>query len=103
MQHITERDWKPTERGLAISITLEAAELLEHFQWDDYQKREDQAAIAEELADIVIYILQFAHKRQIAIGREVLAKLKKSAKKYPVGQTAEEHYRAKIAARHSKA
>lgn len=85
MAHIRARKWDKTNtsRGLAISISLEASELLEYFQWNEenFGSKDD---IASELADIFIYIVQFADKNSIDILPEALKKLEKSAKKYPV-------------------
>ena len=85
MAHVRERKWDTanTSRGLAISISLEASELLEYFQWSDenFGSNDD---LASELADIFIYMIQFADKNNIDILPEVLKKLEKSAKKYPV-------------------
>jgi len=82
-QHLEERDWhRNPPRGLAISIALEASELLEHYQWGDEPvgSREDLAA---ELADIFIYAFQFAQANQIDIVEAIQAKLHKAAEKYP--------------------
>lgn len=85
MQHVRARKWDQanTSRGLAISMPLEANELLEYFQWDEesFGSKED---IASELADIFIYMVQFADKNGIDLLPSVLGKLEKSAKKYPV-------------------
>ncbi len=83
MQHMAERHWENNPpRGLAISIALEANELLEHFQWQDAPIG-DKKEIAEELADIFIYAIQFAHHYDIDISQAIMQKLAKSAKKYP--------------------
>ena len=83
-----ERDWKQyhNEKDLAISISLEANELLENFQW-----KSSEAAIAEtkqnmkeEMADILIYLVQMADKMEIDLEQEVYEKLKKNAMKYPI-------------------
>lgn len=85
MTHVRARKWDQanTSRGLAISMSLEANELLEYFQWDEesFGSKED---IASELADIFIYMVQFADKNGIDLLPSVLEKLEKSAKKYPV-------------------
>lgn len=84
--HLEARDWQDNPpRGLAISIALEANELLEHYQWGDKPvgKRQD---LAEELADIFIYAFQFAHSNDIDIPTAILEKLDKAAKKYPADQ-----------------
>lgn len=65
-----------TPRNLAISLVLEASEVLEHFQW-----REESAspeALAEELADVLLYLLQIASLQKIDLGEAVLAKLAKN-------------------------
>lgn len=79
-----ERDWAKhhTPKNLAISIAIEAAELMELFQWDDYSKR-DQQKIEEELADILIYCFNLAESCQIDISSAFIAKLKAAEKKYP--------------------
>lgn len=82
-QHLIERDWHDNPaRGLAISIALEANELVEHYQWSDTPvgSRED---LAEELADIFIYAFQFAHANNIDITDAIIKKLAKAARKYP--------------------
>ena len=85
MTHVRARKWDQanTSRGLAISMSLEANELLEYFQWDEesFGSKEDMAS---ELADIFIYMVQFADKNGIDLLPSVLEKLEKSAKKYPV-------------------
>lgn len=73
-------------RNLAISISLEASELLEHFQWQNAQdaiadRKED---IAEEAADILIYLLQFADALDINLEEEVKKKMAKNRKRFPV-------------------
>lgn len=86
-----ERGWKEPVKSLAISIAIEAAELLEHFQWDDYAEyrdkrdaRERKREIAEELADVVIYLLSFAEKSDIDIAQAVFQKMEKNVQKYPL-------------------
>jgi len=82
-KHLEERDWMSSpSRGLAISIVLEASELLEHYQWQD-EPVGDKQALAEELADILIYAFQFALKNGIDIPAAIKQKLAKSAQKYP--------------------
>ena len=85
MAHVRARGWdeENTGRGLAISISLEASELLEYFQWQE-ESVGDTEDLASELADIIIYAIQFADKYGIDILPEVLKKLDKTAKKYPV-------------------
>ncbi|MCP9454334.1 nucleotide pyrophosphohydrolase [TM7 phylum sp. oral taxon 352] len=85
MSHIRARKWDKTNdsRGLAISLSLEANELLEYFQWGDKHigTKDDMAS---ELADIIIYAIQFAARFDINIPEAVAAKIAKQAEKYPV-------------------
>ena len=79
----TERDWKKfhTPENLAKSISIEAAELLEHFQWGkDY----DISEVADELADVFNYCILMAIELDLDINEIVLKKMKKNALKYPV-------------------
>lgn len=83
-QFNAERGWSSsTLRSMAISIVLEAAELLEHFQWDDYQPAERQD-IADELADVLSYCVSFAGALDIDIATAFFAKLERAKQKYPV-------------------
>lgn len=82
-RHLEERDWHHNpNRSLAISVSLEAAELLEHYQWgeDAVGEKED---IASELADILIYTFQIAHNERIDLAAAIIGKLEKTSKKYP--------------------
>ncbi len=82
-KHLEERDWHNNPpRGLAISLALEASELLEHYQWGD-EPVGGQEAIAEELADVLIYALQIAQVNNIDIATAINKKLHKAALKYP--------------------
>jgi NTP pyrophosphatase (non-canonical NTP hydrolase) len=68
-----------TPRSLAISLSLEANEVLEHFQWNDDVK--DQGELASELADVALYLLQIASISGIDLEQAVLQKLDKNAKR----------------------
>ncbi|NLE45971.1 MAG: nucleotide pyrophosphohydrolase [Chloroflexi bacterium] len=61
-----------TPRNIAISLSLEAAEVLEHFQWSE---QANKAALAEELADVTLYLLQLACLMEIDLEQAVLDKL----------------------------
>lgn len=65
-----------TPRNLAISLSLEANEVLEHFQWDD--RLDDPEALSSELADVMLYLLQIASLTGIDLENAVLTKLKKN-------------------------
>lgn len=78
-----ERDWKKfhTPENLAKSISIEAAELLEHFQWGkEYNLNE----VADELADVLNYCILMADALDLDIKEIVLNKIEKNAIKYPV-------------------
>lgn len=78
-----ERDWDQfhTPENLAKSICIEAAELLECFQWDnDFDKEH----LCEELADVLSYCIMLADRIDVDIEDIVLDKLEKTKKKYPV-------------------
>jgi len=60
-------------RNLAISLNLEAAEVLEYFQWKD--KLDDPQGLAEELADVALYLLQIASIAEIDLEQAILDKL----------------------------
>ena len=77
-----ERDWKRyhTPENLAKSISIEAAELLEHFQW---QKEYDKNEVVDELADVLNYCFLMADALDVDVKEIVLNKMKKNAIKYP--------------------
>lgn len=87
IQFVEKRNWGGNEdpRNLAISINLEASELLEHFQWSDAQTAidEQKEEIAEEAADILIYLLQFAHYADFDLHDAVKKKLAKNEQRFP--------------------
>lgn len=65
-----------TPRNLAISLNLEASEVLEHFQWDD--KVINQLELADELADVTLYTMQLASLSGIDLEQAVLNKLERN-------------------------
>ncbi|MBI4079934.1 dUTP diphosphatase [Candidatus Kaiserbacteria bacterium] len=81
----SERNWRRhhSSKNLAVSIAIEAAELMEHFHWDEYQEKNNED-LECELADIMIYCLYFAISNNIDIAKAVKKKVDKIAKKYPV-------------------
>jgi NTP pyrophosphatase (non-canonical NTP hydrolase) len=68
-----------TPRNLAISLSLEAAEILEHFQWREEPK--DQDELASELADVALYLLQLASVSGIDLEQAILKKLEVNARR----------------------
>jgi NTP pyrophosphatase (non-canonical NTP hydrolase) len=79
-----ERNWKQfhTPENLAKSIVLEAAELLENFQWQSGD--EEIENIKDELADVMTYCMLMCEHYQIDMKDIILKKMEKTSKKYPV-------------------
>ncbi len=79
-----ERDWSQfhTPENLSKSIVIEAAELLENFQWGPEQRNPEN--VREELADVMIYCILMADQLDIDIIKAMHDKLDKNNKKYPV-------------------
>ncbi len=78
-----DRDWKQfqTLENLAKSISIESAELLENFQWDnDY----DIKHVEEELADVLIYSYLMAITMNVDVKEMMLKKIEKNEEKYPI-------------------
>jgi len=89
-----ERDWKQfhNPKDVALSLLLEAGELLEIFQWQDaagvaQAARERKGDLADELADVLCYTLLMAHELGIDLSAALEAKLRKNALKYPVDKS----------------
>lgn len=89
------RNWKKyhTPKNLAISAVVELGELFEHFQWlsdeeileavKDPQKKED---IADEIADVIIYLVLLAHELEIDLDKAVDRKIRENKAKYPLSK-----------------
>jgi dCTP diphosphatase len=91
---ITERNWDRyhTPKNLAMSIAIEAAELMEHFQWVTnkhslimIQDEDAKAQVVDELSDILIYCLSLVNRIDVNISVAILNKLKRNEIRYPVG------------------
>lgn len=86
-----ERDWLRfhNPKDLAMSVSIEAAELLELFQWRSTEQstrfvQENREMVADEMADVAIYLLELADVSGIDLAKAIDAKLVKNAIKYPV-------------------
>ena len=86
-----ERDWDQfhSPRNLATALAVEAAELLEPFQWlDDAQARNlppaTRAAVEEEMADVLLYLVRLADRLDVDLERAAHAKIARNAEKFPV-------------------
>ena len=93
-QFAVERDWDQfhSPRNLAIALTVEASELLEHFQWIRDESpadlsTEQLAAVREELADVLLYLIRLADKLNVDLEAAAEDKLKKNAEKYPIAKS----------------
>jgi NTP pyrophosphatase (non-canonical NTP hydrolase) len=87
---VREREWEQfhTPKNLSMSIAIEAAELMEHFQWLTVEESKNLPAealadIGEELADIVIYALSLSNALDLDLSETILAKMDKNIRKYP--------------------
>lgn len=85
-----KRDWKQfhNPKDVAISLVLEASELMEHFQWKNPEEIEKHLAdkkddVADELADVLYWVLLMAHDLNIDIEQALIKKLEKNELKYP--------------------
>lgn len=86
-----EREWMKFHdpKNLATSITIEAAELLEHFQWKTGEEAaryavENREVVADEIADVAIYLFELADNIGIDLADAIHRKLDKNTAKYPV-------------------
>ena len=94
-QFVDARQWRQfhTPKNLSMSLAIEAAELMEHFQWLTPEQslavtadREKLQAIGEELADVFCYALALANELDLDIATTVRDKMVKNEQKYPASQ-----------------
>ena len=90
----SQRDWDQfhSPKNLASALTVEAAELLEHFQWlTEAQSRElpadKRVAVGEEMADVLLYLLRLSDQLNIDLVEAAKRKLTLNAAKYPVDRS----------------
>lgn len=93
-----ERDWEQfhNPKDLALSLVLEAAEVLEHFQWKSPEEIEkyvktNKADIAEELADVYYWVIYLSDRLGIDIAQAFTAAMAKNERKYPVAKAKGRH------------
>lgn len=81
---VSDRDWNQfhSPANLAKSISIESAELLECFQWDNENYNKEH--VLEELADVINYCVQMADKLDVDLDEIVNRKLDQTGKKYPI-------------------
>lgn len=92
---VEERDWQQfhSPKNLSMALAIEAAELMEHFQWIDLEAShalaedsEKLVAVGEELADVIAYSLALADVLGIDVADTVRAKMVKNIEKYPADE-----------------
>ena len=90
---VDERDWGQfqTPKNLSMALIVEAAELVEHFQWMQPQESDSLSAdkttqVSDELADILIYTVRLADRLGIDLEQAARDKLEKNRCKYPIGK-----------------
>lgn len=93
-----ERDWKQFHKpkDMALSLALEAAEVLEHFQWKNGKELEKyikthKREIGEELSDVLFWVLLMSHEFRIDLVKAFNEKMLKNAQKYPVEKSKGKH------------
>ncbi|MBX3415969.1 MAG: nucleotide pyrophosphohydrolase [Pirellulaceae bacterium] len=97
---VDEREWQQfhAPKNISMALAIEAAELMEHFQWIDSEASRrgalsdgEVAAIGEEMSDIFCYLMALANELGIDLTQAFLAKMEKNRQKYPA-----ETYRGKF-------
>lgn len=92
-EFMSARSWEQfhTPKNLSGAIAIEAAELMEHFQWltgeqatAAVQDETERAAVADELADVLIYALSLANALDVDVSAAVLGKLERNERRFPV-------------------
>ena len=90
-EFVDERDWQQfhSPKNLSMALAIEAAELMEHFQWITAAEsrqldEESMCAVSDELADVLCYALAIANELNIDVASALQQKMKKNREKYPV-------------------
>jgi len=98
LQFRDERDWQQfhNHKDVALSLVLEASEVLEHFQWKSpvevaVHGKEAREELSDELADVAVYLLELAHDLGIDLPQAIARKMAKNAVKYPVAKCKGRH------------
>lgn len=93
-----ERDWKQfhNPKDMALSLVLEAGEVMEHFQWKNKEEIEkyvktNKEKIGEELADVLYWVLLMSHDLKIDILDALDKKIRKNEKNYPIEKAKGKH------------
>jgi NTP pyrophosphatase (non-canonical NTP hydrolase) len=98
VKFVNERNWQKfhNPKDLAISLNLEAAEVLEHFQWKSPQEINDHVKnnkddISDELVDVLYWVLLMSHYLDVDLKKSFERKMKQNEKKYPVDKAMGKH------------
>ena len=90
---VAERDWDQfhSPKNLAMALSVEASELMEHFQWlTEAESRslapEKLAAVRDEMADVLVYLVRLADKLDVDLLDAAAKKIAKNAEKYPAAK-----------------
>ena len=92
---VSARDWEKfhAPKNISMALAIEAAELMEHFQWVTVQAsrevssdRDKLAAVGEEMADVLCYLLALANELDIDLAQTLQAKMVKNEQKYPADE-----------------
>jgi len=93
-----DRNWKQfhNPKDLALSLNLESAEVLEHFQWKNNKELEEYVeknkdVIGQEIVDVIYYCLLLSHEINVDINKAFIQKMKLNNKKYPVKKAKNNH------------
>lgn len=93
-----DRDWKQfhNPKDMALSLVLEATEVMEHFQWKDKKEIEkylktNKEDIADEIADVLYWVLLMSHDLNIDLVKALENKIIKTEKKYPIEKAKGKH------------
>ena len=89
-EFVAERDWDQfhSPKNLAMALSVEAAELMEHFQWlsEEQSKQlpaEKLAQVRDEMADVLVYLVRLADRLEVDLLAAATLKMEKNARKYP--------------------
>lgn len=98
LAYVQDRDWEQfhNPKDVAISLALEASEVLEHFQWKSPEEitehiKKNKPDVAEELVDVLYWVLLMAYYLKIDLGDAFDKKMAKNEKKYPVDKAKGSH------------
>lgn len=100
LEFINNRDWNQfhNPKDLALSLVLESAEVMEHFQWKNNEEAQEYAktnreAIGDELADVLYWVLLMSHNLNIDIKQAFESKMLKNEIKYPIDKSKGKHHK----------